>query len=373
MTMKTLPPPELTPEEVGKVCLVTGGAGYVGSHIVRRLAATGCKVRSLDVMEHQHEGDVECLVGDLRDYDAMRKACEGVDTVFHVAALISLVAIARPALRRFVHEVNVVGTQNMLRAAEDAGVQAFVQTSSFAVVMDDVLIDKDEDLPYSSKTKDLYTITKVEAEKLVLAADTPGGMRTCALRPGGLWGADTNCIMIKSLLDQMAKNNFKVLIGNGKATMDNTHVENLADAQLLAARSLRNTPEVSGGQPYFIVDEEPLNALEWFRPLVEGLGDKFPTFRLPGPLMKETARIMEIIHFLGGAEPVLTRHGIRNMTVSTSFRIDKARRELGYHPRYKRENGFPELLPIAQAYLDEARAKVTTRSKLRERAENSHE
>lgn len=353
--MTTLPQPQFSPDEIGKHCLVTGGAGYVGSHIVRRLVETGCKVRSLDVMEHSHDGDVETVVGDLRDPETLEAACEGVDTVFHVAAIINICEIARPAVRRFVFDVNVNGTKNILRASEKAGVKAFVQTSTFAVVMDRELIDKDESLPYAVNSKDLYCLTKVEAEKAVLAADTEGGMRTCSLRPGGLWGSDTNCIMIRSLLDQLVKDNFKALIGNGKATMDNTHVENLVDAELLAARALRKNPEVAGGEPYFIVDEEPLNALEWFRPLVEGLGMKFPTFRIPAPLMKGVARAMEIAHFLGAPEPVLTRRGIRNMTESTSFRIDKARRDLGYEPRYQRENGIPELLPMAKAYLDAGR------------------
>lgn len=355
MTQQIKPEPNFTPEEIGKHCLVTGGAGYLGSHIVRRLVAAGCKVRSLDVIEHQHDGDVECVVGDLRDYDAIRSACEGINTVYHSAAIINIMEIARPSVRRFVHDVNVTGTDNILRAAADAGVATFVQTSTFSVVLDRVLEDKDESVPYATRTNDLYATTKILAEKAVLAADDPQGMRTCAMRPGGLWGSDTNCIMIRSILEQIAKGNFKALIGDGKATMDNTHVENLVDAHLLAARALRQTPDKVGGEAYFIFDDEHYNALEWFRPLVEGLGEKFPTFRLPGVMMREVARGLEFIHFMGGPEPTLTRRGIRNMLESSSFRIDKARRDLGYEPRYNRENGIPELLPIARDYVDALR------------------
>ncbi len=356
--MTTIPEPRFTADDVGKHCLVTGGAGYVGSHIVKRLVASGCKVRSLDVIEHSHEGDVETVAGDLRNYDDVRAACEGIDTVFHVAAIINIMEIARPSVRRFVHDVNVVGTQNIVRASQDAGVKALVQTSSFSVTLDRVLEDKDESVPYASRTRDLYAVTKIEAEKTVLTADMPGGLRTCALRPGGLWGSDTNCIMIRSILEQVAKGNFKALIGNGKSTMDNTHVENLVDAELMAAKSLHHTPEVSGGHAYFIVDEERVNALEWFRPLVEGLGEKFPTVRLPGVLMREVARLLEIIHFLGGPEPTLTRRGVRNLIESSSFRVDKARRDLGYEPRYNRENGIPELLPAARIFVDTLRKQA---------------
>jgi len=80
----------------------------------------------------------------------------------------------------------------------------------------------------------------------VLAADTPDGLRTCALRPGGVWGNDTGSMMIKSFLTQFATGKFTALIGNGKATMDNTHVDNLVDAQLLAAKNLRSKKPYRG-------------------------------------------------------------------------------------------------------------------------------
>ena len=136
MTDSTIPPgPNFTAKQLGKHCLVTGGAGYVGSTIIRRLVASGCKVRSLDVIEYSHDGDVECIVADLRDYDAVRSACEGINTVFHVAALIKIQELYRPALKRLVYGVNVTGTENLLRACEDAGVSVLVQTSSFSVVL----------------------------------------------------------------------------------------------------------------------------------------------------------------------------------------------------------------------------------------------
>lgn len=352
------PAPDLYADDVGRRCLVTGGAGYVGRTIVKRLADAGCEVRSLDVTEHSHDRDVETVTADLRDYDAVRRACEGIDTVFHVAALIDIREIARPAERRFVYDVNVVGTQNVLRAAADAGVTALVQTSSFSVVLDRVLNDTDENEPYATRTKDLYTLTKIEAERSVLGADTPGGLRTCAVRPGGVWGTDVECLMIRSFLNQFAAGKFKALIGNGKSTMDNTHVENLVDAQLLAARGLRQNADTVGGQAYFITDDEAVNGLEWFRPLVEGCGGKFPRTRLPAGMMKFVGRMMEVGHYLGAPEPTLTRRGVRNLTESSKFIIDKARRELGYEPRYNRANGMPLLVPKARDYIASVQQKA---------------
>lgn len=351
--------PTFTADEVGKTCLVTGGAGYVGTTIVHRLLEAGCTVKSFDVLDHQHTGDVECISGDLCNYEAVRKAMEGVDTVFHTAAVISTLEMFRKKRRDFVWNINVGGTNNVINAAADAGTKAMVHTSSFIVVLDRHGLDnKDESLPYATRNKDLYTITKVESEKIVLAANGKNGLKTCALRPGGIWGPNPHCIMINGILKEVAKNNFKVLIGSPKITMDNTHVENLVDAQLLAAKSLHSSTAQAAGQAYFITDDEALNPLEWFRPLVEGLGEKFPKVWLPGMLMRGVGRMLEVSHMLGAPEPTLTRRAMRNLTESSSFKIDKARRDIGYEPRYRRENGIPELLPAARDYLRAARNKL---------------
>lgn len=356
--MPVVPPaPRFDAAELGPHCLVTGGAGYVGSAIVQRLVEAGCTVRVFDVVAPHRAPGVEAVTGDLCDYAALRDACEGVDTVFHTAALIKLIGIARPALRKRVFEVNVQGTENVARATAAAGVKALVHTSTFNVVMDRPLAGGDESLPYATDTDDLYTLSKIEAERIALAADSSGGLRACALRPGGVWGSDTRCIMIRQFLEQL--DNFKVLIGDGTAAADTTHVENLVDAQLLAARALRQRPDMAGGQAYFINDDEPLNQLEWFRPLVEALGRSFPTRRLPTGMMRVVGRMLEVSHYLGAPEPVLTLRSVRNLTENCHFRIDKARRDLGYEPRYTRTNGLPLLLPAAQAFLA-ARAGART-------------
>lgn len=357
------PPPDCLPEQLGRRCLVTGGAGYVGRALVRRLRAAGCVVRSFDVLPHRHEGDgdVEIVVGDLRDSAAVRAACAGIDTVFHTAALINILSRYREAERVTVFGVNVEGTRHVLAAAAEAGVSAFVHTSSFNVALSAAAgtAAQDESAPYVVGARDLYTQTKIEAERAALAADdaTPGGMRVCAMRPGGIWGSDTGSLMIRSFLEQMAAGKFKVLVGDPAAVTDNTHVENLVDAELLAARALRERPQVAGGRAYNVSDGEPMNGMAWFRPLVEGLGETFPQRWLPMWLIRSVAWAGETAHWLGAPPPLLTLRGVNNLAESSRLSIERARRELGYAPRYTQANGIALLLPAARAFIERQRAR----------------
>ena len=356
MSAEATPPPELDPDDVGPVCLVTGGRGYLGSHLVERLAQLGCTVRSFDIAPDRGapRERVEHRVGDVRLQRDVRTACEGVDVVFHTVALIKLLARARPEIRRRVFDVNVLGTQQVIRACRATRVGRLVHTSTFNVAMGAPVRDGDESTPTVGKDDllDLYSETKSIAEREVLAADAPGGLRTVALRPGGIWGAGEGCMMIASFVEQLAAGRFKVLVGDGTAVLDNTYVGSATDAHLLAAQALARTPERVGGQAYFITDGEPMNGMEWFRPLVEGLGHRWPRRRIPGWLMLRIAHGLEWLHFLGGPEPMLTHRGVLNLIQDASFRIDKAREDLGYVPRVRSAEGLRAILPDVKAQID---------------------
>lgn len=345
------PAPAIEAAQIGPHCLVTGGAGYLGRVLVRRLRELGVKVRSFDIARHDHGPDVDVRVGDLQDAAAVRAACTGVDTVFHTAALITLLTMYKTEQRRRTFSVNVNGTENLLRASAAAGVKALVYTSSFNVALSECATVQDETLPYADHARDLYSLSKIAAERITLAADNGSGVRTCALRPGGIWGCDVDSLMVRSFLTQLAAGKFTALIGRRSATFDNTHVENLADAQLLAARALRTATAVAGGHAYNITDSETVNGMEWFRPLTEGLGYRFPKVWLPEWLQRTIATSMEAAHFAGAPAPLLTLRGVENLCLGSNLSIDKARRDLGYVPRFNRANGFPQLLPIAREQI----------------------
>ena len=342
------------PDQVGRVCLVTGGNGYVGKHLVRRLLELGCEVRALDLGPFEGEPRVRSIAGDIRRMSDLTAACDGVDTVFHTAAIINTLTFARPSVRRQVYGVNVLGTENVIRACRAAGVKKLIYTSSITVAVDDPILGGDETAPYVGEDglPDLYSQTKSRAEKLVLEANDVKGLRTGAIRPGGVWGPGEGAMMVQDFLEHLAAGQFNVMIGNGKSVTDNVHVDSVVDAHFLLAKKLDEDPELVGGQAYFVSDDEPTNPVLWYRPIVEGLGYSWPRFHVPRTLAYAFAYFGEVAHYFGAPFPMLTRRGVRSVCKDASFRIDKARAHLGYEPRTSAAEGIPPLMEDFRAAHD---------------------
>jgi 3beta-hydroxy-delta5-steroid dehydrogenase/steroid delta-isomerase len=339
-------PPRTT--ELGR-CLVTGAAGYLGLHLVRELLARGHSVRAFDLapVALAHER-LAAVAGDVRRSEDVRAACESIDTVFHTAAVLDFRGFATRAQRERSHAVNVGGTRNVLRAAAEAGVRRLVHTSSNNVTLDGPVIDGDETWPYARRPRDLYTETKILAEQAVLAANGQSGLLTCAIRPGGIWGPGEQLIL-PTIVEQCAAGRFVAVIGDGSALSDNTFIDNLVDGEIEAARHLVPGSPVPG-QAYFITDGHPINYFEFFRPLVEGMGFRFPTRRIPADLAFAFAAVWEFLHFaIRIPRPLMTRLEVRKIAVSHYNRIDKAHRDFGWKPVV----GIDEATARALAYCRE--------------------
>jgi 3beta-hydroxy-delta5-steroid dehydrogenase/steroid delta-isomerase len=348
----------VTRDGVGPVCLVTGANGYVGKHLVRRLLDLGCEVRALDLAPFEADSRVTSFVGDVRKMSDIGPACEGVDTVFHTAAIINTLTLARPSVRRLVYGVNVLGTECVIRASRAEGVKRLVFTSSIAVAVDTPVREGDESLPYVGPDglPDLYSQSKSRAEKLVLEAHDKDGLRTAAIRPGGVWGPGEGAMMVQDFLKHLAAGQFRATIGDGRSVTDNVHVDSVVDAHFLVAQKLTDDPDLVGGQAYFVSDDEPTNPVAWYRPIVEGLGYRWPRFHVPRPLAYAIAYAGEVGHYFGGPFPTVTRRGVLSICCDASFRVDKARAHLGYEPRTTAAQGIPELMHEFRATHDRMKA-----------------
>ena len=336
-------------------CLVTGGAGFLGRHLVAELLRRGLRVRVFDrqPVATTHER-LHSLTGDLRDPAQVRTACNGVDTVFHTAAVFCFLRFPTPAEREASFAVNVGGVQNVVRACRDAGVRRLIHTSTNNVTFGGPVIDGDETWPYASESKDLYTQTKILGEEAVLEANGRDHLLTCAIRPGGIYGPG-DALMLPTLVEQCARGRFIAIIGDGRAKSDNTFIDNLVDGEIEAARHLTLESPL-GGQAYFITDGVSLNYFAFFRPLVDAMGYPFPSRHVPAWPFYAVTWLWELAHrVLRVSTPALSHLEIRKIAVSHYSRVEKAKRDFGWEPKVSLDEARARSLPYCKQLLREVK------------------
>jgi len=343
--------PSLT-TELGHV-LVTGGSGFVGANLVTELLDRGRQVRSFNRVPSPLPAHprLQTVIGDITDQDDVAGAVQGIDTVFHTAAVIDLMGggSVSDEYRRRSFAVNVGGTERLVHAAQAVGVRRFIYTASNSVVMGGQSISGgDETLPYTERFNDLYTETKVAAEKFVLSKDGCSGMLTCSIRPSGIWGQGDQR-MCRKLFESVIAGHVKVLIGRSTAKLDNSYVHNLIHGFILAAEHL--VPGgTAPGQAYFINDGEPINMFEFSRPVIEARGQRWPRLRVSGRLVHAMMTASQWLHFrFGLPRPLLEPLAVERLYLDNYLSIDKARRDLGYAPLFTTQHAMRECLSY---YID---------------------
>lgn len=346
--------------ELGSI-LVTGGSGFVGCNFVKTLLSKGYKVRSFDIVPSPlpAQENLEVVQGNICDEALVRKVVQDIDTVFHTAAIIELKGgkAVTQEYRDRSYAINVQGTKNLLSFGAEAGVKRFVYTASNSVVIGgQPIVNGTEEMPYTERFNDLYTETKVVAEKWVLEQNGKNGVLTCSIRPSGIWGPGDQT-MFRHMFNQMIGGLLQAQVGSGKAKLDNSYVQNLIHGQVLAAQHLIEGG-TSPGQAYFINDGEPVNMFTFSRPVIEGVGYPFPKMRVPAALVKMIMTVWQALHFkFGIQEPPVPPLAVERIAIDNYFSIEKARRDLGYTPLYNTEQGLKECLPYYQKmYQDMKRA-----------------
>ena len=232
--------------------LVTGGAGFIGSHIVETLVERGDAVRVLDNLTTGKKENLEAVVGrielvegDIRDPETCARAVKGVDRVLHQAALASVVRSVEDPL--LTNAINVTGTLNMLLAARDAGVKSFVLASSSAVYGDDPAVPKVEGT--EGRPLSPYAISKFVDEKYAQAFHALYGMNTVALRYFNVFGPRQDpfsqyAAVIPLFITKILRGERPVVYGDGEQSRDFIFVENVVKANILAAGSAAAAGEV---------------------------------------------------------------------------------------------------------------------------------
>lgn len=319
--------------------LVTGGGGFLGSHLVRALVARGDEVTVLargDYPELRALG-ARTVQGNLCDGDAVAQACAGMDVVFHTAAKAGGWGDPREYER-----INVTGTDNVIAACKAQGVPHLVYTSTPSVVhTGGDILGGDESMPYATRFTADYPRTKAEAERRVRAAASES-LRTVSIRPHFIWGPGDRHLLPR--LVERAKAGRMRRVGGGDPLTDTIYVDNCVHAHLLAADRLREGAGISGNA-YFVSDGEPVGLWTMANRMLAAAGAGPISGSVPAFVAMGAGALLEAWHGLTGdeREPLMTRFGASQLSHAQWFRIDAARRDLGYAPRIDREEGLRRL------------------------------
>jgi UDP-glucose 4-epimerase len=265
-------------------CLVTGGAGFIGSHLVDRLVSDGHEVTVLDNLAMGLEsnlvdvwGHLRFVNGDLRDTDAVRDAVRGQEVVFHLGALGSVPRSINDPVTS--NNVNAGGTLNVLVAAKDAGVRRVIYASSSSVYGDTPILPKIETMP--SKPLSPYAMSKLSGEEYGRIFTHVYGLETVSLRYFNVFGPRQRpdseyAAVIPKFVTAMLEGRSPVVNGDGKQARDFTYVANNVEANILAATA---PAEKVSGRVFNVACNTQFSVLELIARINALLGlDVAPTF-----------------------------------------------------------------------------------------------
>jgi len=264
--------------------LVTGGAGFIGSHISDRLLADGHRVRILDNFSTgKHEniplsGDVEVIAGDVGNYDTVRTAMEQVDIVFHEAAIASVPETVGNPLAS--ERVNYRGTLNVLEAARHAGVKRVMFACSAAVYGDLPELPKQESMPV--KPLSPYAVDKLASEQACQMYTHLYGLETVSLRYFNVFGprqdpSSPYSGVISIFSDYLSQGRQPTIYGDGEQTRDFVYVSDVVEANIKAA-----TAPSAAGKAINIATAGKLSINELLKTICDLKGQPFEPRYKPG-------------------------------------------------------------------------------------------
>jgi len=310
--------------------LVTGGTGFTGGHLCRRLAELGYQVRALARSPEKAaslvSAGIEIVPGDVKDKASLLRAAMGCDVVYHIAATYRQEGVPE---REF-WDVNVTGSENMLEAAAHCGVSRFVHCSTVGVHGHIAHPPADESAPYNPG--DVYQETKLAGEKLALNYFRTRGLPGVVFRPAGIYGpGDTRFL---KLFRHIKSGRFR-MIGSGEVFYHLTYIDDLVDGILLCG-----TKKEALGNIYILGGERAMTLNELVRTIADILDARVSRLRIPFAPVYAAAFLCEKLCKPFGIEPPIYRRRVDFFRKDRAFDISKAKRELGYNPKISPREGL---------------------------------
>jgi len=305
--------------------LVTGGAGFIGSHIVDRLMEEGFDVTVIDnldtgrlenIAHHENKKEFHFVRGDIRDFDLVKETMRDIDAVFHEAALASVTrSVKNPILT---NDINVGGTLNLLKASSDLGVKRFVFASSAAIYGDAESPLKKEDMVPNPTSP--YGVSKLAAENYVRVFYRAYGLETICLRFFNVYGPRQNVDIhgsyggaISIFINRILKRLPPIIYGDGKQTRDFVYVKDVVEANMQALKKKN-----ASGEVFNISTGKKISVNQ----VAEALKD----------IMNR--KDLKTVHT--DPRPTDIRHGYAD--------ISKAKQILGYNSKFSIKEGLTELV-----------------------------
>jgi len=325
--------------------LVTGGAGFIGSHIVDALVAAGYSAVVLDNFSSGHKENlsnvwnrIEFIEGDIRDPNTCLKAAEGCDGIFHEAALVSVPdSINRP---RDNHDINITGTLNILEAARQQGVKRVVFASSAAIYGDNPELPKREDMLPEPKSP--YALAKLTGEYYLKVYAECFGLETVALRYFNVFGPrqDPSSMYsgVISIFSERIKKGLPITIyGDGQQTRDFVNVADVVHANLLAMDAQR-----SGGK--YPGPDQP-NPHQLTTANQQPLQRNFVALNVATGMQTSLLQLLSTLEQLCGAKVERIFKDVRNGDIKHSLAdISNIRKMLKYNPLVGLKSGLSDTL-----------------------------
>ena len=309
--------------------LVTGATGFTGGHLARRLRGLGHDVRALarrsPRADELEAAGITVIEGDLRRPEDVMRAARGARTIYHLGAAFRVAGEADG----FYRDVNVRGTENVVAAAQKSGVERLIHCSTIGVHGNVKEIPSTETSPFNPG--DIYQQTKLEGE-LVARAATDQGLPAVIVRPASIYGPGD--LRFLKLFRAIQARRF-LMFGSGETLWHPVYIDDLIAGFLLCGER-----EEALGRTYILADERHVTLRDWVAGIARAVGVPPPRGRLPYWPLAVSAAVCEMVCRPLRIDPPLYRRRAAFFANDRAFRIDKARRELGYRPKVGIEDGL---------------------------------
>ncbi len=321
--------------------MVTGAAGFMGRHLVRRLAREGWEVRGVDLRPLDGEEDgggpvppgeeggrVSHHQADIREPEAILPLLEGADTLFHLASA----HLEVNAPEGWYRSVNVGGAERLVEVAATTGIGRILHTSSVGVYGSVAEPPADEDAPKAPTSE--YERTKLEGEEAARVRAEERGVALVILRPGWVYGP--GCPRTARLLRAVRKGRF-FFAGRGENLRHPIFIDDAVEAYL---HGVEAPEEIVAGRPYLVVGPRWVTVRELVANAARALGAPVPRLRLPRTAVAALAGGVELGGRFLGFRPPISRRSLAFFEHDNAFSGERAERELGFRARVELDDGM---------------------------------